>query len=195
MSHEQLWAPWRLGYIQGSNPPPPEPERPLRFLPDADPQCFLCRAAAPSSAETDRENLVVCRGPHSITLLNRYPYNNGHLLIAPLAHLPTLEQLSPEVNLEMLETIGRMTGLLERLVKAEGFNVGLNLGRVAGAGVPGHLHWHLVPRWSGDTNFMPILADVNVIPQSLGVRCRRLARVGGIGNLSRRRKPSPSGEG
>jgi len=139
-------------------------------LPDADPHCFLCRAAATpenSAAEVDRENLVVCRGPRTVTLLNRYPYCNGHLLIAPLAHLPTLDRLPAEVNLELIETMGQMTGLLERLVKAEGFNIGLNLGRVAGAGVPGHLHWHLVPRWSGDSNFMPILADVSVIPQSL----------------------------
>ncbi len=164
MSHEQLWAPWRLGYIQGTNPPPPEPEQSPRWLPGADPECFLCRAAA---SENDRENLVVARGPSTFTVLNRYPYNNGHLLIAPLAHLPTLEQLSSDVNLELIETISRMTGLLARLVKAEGFNIGLNLGRVAGAGVPGHLHWHVVPRWSGDTNFMPVLSDVNVIPQSL----------------------------
>jgi ATP adenylyltransferase len=100
-------------------------------------------------------------------LLNRYPYNNGHLLIAPREHQATLSELTPETHLETMQTIGRMVELLKRLIKADGFNVGLNLGRVAGAGVPGHLHWHLVPRWHGDTNFMPVVADLNVIPQSL----------------------------
>jgi ATP adenylyltransferase len=164
LSHEQLWAPWRLGYIQGTNPPPTDAERSIHWLEGADLGCFLCRAAADGE---DRENLVVARGEHSVVLLNRYPYNNGHLLIAPCGHQATLGELAPEIHLEMMQTIGRMVELLKRLIKADGFNIGLNLGRVAGAGVPGHLHWHLVPRWHGDTNFMPVVADLNVIPQSL----------------------------
>lgn len=153
-----------MGYIQGTNPPPTDAERSIHWLEGADLGCFLCRAAADGE---DRENLVVARGEHSVVLLNRYPYNNGHLLIAPCGHQATLGELAPEIHLEMMQTIGRMVELLKRLIKADGFNIGLNLGRVAGAGVPGHLHWHLVPRWHGDTNFMPVVADLNVIPQSL----------------------------
>jgi ATP adenylyltransferase len=151
-----------LGYIQGTEPKQPQTSPP--WLPGADPECFLCRAAADNQ---ERENLVVLRNPHCLVLLNRYPYNNGHLLVAPLEHRATLDQLSGEMHLEMMQCLTRMTGLLQRLIKADGFNIGLNLGRVAGAGVPGHLHWHLVPRWHGDTNFMPVVAGAHVIPQSL----------------------------
>lgn len=164
MSHDRLWAPWRLGYIQGTDPPAAA-EQEIAWLPGADPNCFLCRGAADRD---DRANLVVGRGEHTLVVLNRYPYNNGHLLVAPLAHLPGLGDLSGEVQREIMETLARYTDSLKRLMNAEGFNIGLNLGRVAGAGVPGHLHWHIVPRWSGDTNFMPVIADLRVIPQSLG---------------------------
>ncbi|HEX3997694.1 MAG TPA: HIT domain-containing protein [Pirellulales bacterium] len=164
MSHDQLWAPWRLGYIQGSNPPPADFQRPMQWLAGADQECFLCRSAADAD---DRANLVVARGSHSIVLLNRYPYNNGHLLVAPRAHQASLAEVSSETHLEMVQSIARMVDLLKEQIKADGFNIGLNLGRVAGAGVPGHLHWHIVPRWHGDTNFMPVVADLNVIPQSL----------------------------
>ena len=164
MSHEQVWAPWRLGYIQGTNPPPASVERPLQWLPGADLDCFLCRAVADSE---DRANLVVARGEHSIVLLNRYPYTNGHMLIAPREHQAGLADVAAETHLEIMQSVSRMVESLKRLIRADGFNVGLNLGRVAGAGVPGHLHWHIVPRWHGDTNFMPVVADVSVIPQSL----------------------------
>jgi ATP adenylyltransferase len=160
--HEQLWAPWRLAYITGGEAPQPERKPPL--LDGADPQCFICRAAADSA---DRENLVVRRGELTLTILNRYPYNNGHLLVAPSAHLGRLDQLSPAQHSECMAIITAWVNLLEQHLKAEGFNVGLNLGRVAGAGLPGHLHWHIVPRWNGDTNFMPSLAGIRVIPQSL----------------------------
>lgn len=162
MHHAQLWAPWRLGYIKDAGPKPAP--RPLPLLPGADEGCFLCRAVADAA---DRENLVVARGAHSFVILNRYPYNNGHLLVACREHLARLDQLPPDAQLEMLQTIECFVALLERTMNAEGFNIGINLGRVAGAGVPGHLHWHIVPRWSGDTNFMPALAGVDVIPQAL----------------------------
>jgi ATP adenylyltransferase len=100
-------------------------------------------------------------------VLNRYPYNNGHLLVAPARHVARLDELTADESLEVLQTINRMVALLEQTIRAEGFNIGLNLGRIAGAGLPGHVHWHIVPRWSGDTNFMPITAGVRVIPQSL----------------------------
>lgn len=162
--HEQLWAPWRLGYIRGEDRARQATPEPLRFLPGADPACFLCRGLADSA---DRDNLLVFRGEHTVVVLNRYPYNNGHLLVAPRLHKAQLDQLDEAETAEMQALIRRFVGLLQTLMNAEGFNIGLNLGRVAGAGLPGHLHWHVVPRWSGDTNFMPILAGLDVIPQSL----------------------------
>jgi ATP adenylyltransferase len=151
-----LWAPWRLSYIVTT-----KAEAEIRATPD----CFLCRFAA--DPRSDRENLVVARGKRTLTVLNRYPYCNGHLLVAPLAHKANLEDFDDEELLEGMQALQRMTILIRRLMSAEGFNIGVNLGKVAGAGLPGHLHWHLVPRWSGDTNFMPVLTDVNVIPQAL----------------------------
>ncbi len=165
MSHEQLWAPWRLEYIVGGK----EKEAaasdvPQDLPPGANPECFLCRAML---AGDDRPRLVVDRQKHSVVLLNRYPYNNGHLLIAPKRHVARLDELGPEVEWELSQTITRMVGVLERTMHPQGFNIGLNLGHAAGAGVPGHLHWHIVPRWIGDTNFMPSIAGVHTIPQSL----------------------------
>jgi ATP adenylyltransferase len=163
LSNDRLWAPWRLAYIKGLSQQPPARE-PLQFLSGADPHCFFCRDVVD---DQDRTNLVVHRGARTITLLNRYPYNNGHLLVAPREHLGRLDQLDDATQLESLTMLTRLVGLLEKLLNADGFNVGLNLGRVAGAGVPGHLHWHIVPRWNGDTNFMPVVGDSKVISQSL----------------------------
>jgi ATP adenylyltransferase len=100
-------------------------------------------------------------------LLNKYPYNNGHLLIGPLRHVGRLDELTSVELLEINETLRKMVAILEKLIKPDGFNIGVNLGRVAGAGLPGHIHWHIVPRWNGDTNFMPVLTDTKVIVQSL----------------------------
>ncbi|MEN0111919.1 MAG: HIT domain-containing protein, partial [Planctomycetota bacterium] len=115
----------------------------------------------------DRALLVVSRGEHTVTLLNRYPYANAHLLVCPRRHAATLATLSDAEHLEAGRELARWTATLERVVNASGFNVGLNLGAVAGAGVPGHLHWHVLPRWPGDHNFLPTTAGVRVIPQSL----------------------------
>jgi ATP adenylyltransferase len=168
VSLDRLWAPWRLAYVAGdrSQEAPPEP---LSWLPNADQGCFLCRAAAnyDAGALADRQMLVVARGTSVIIVLNRYPYNNGHLLVSPLRHVGDLNDLTREENGECMELLSRFTALYRELLNAEGFNIGLNQGHVAGAGVPGHLHWHLVPRWAGDNNFMPVLAGVRVIPQSL----------------------------
>jgi len=163
LDQERLWAPWRLRYIKREIEPDQEP-RELPFLPGGDADCFICRAVVD---DRDRENLVIGRGGHTVSILNRYPYNNGHLLVAPKRHLADLDDLDPQQRAECLEELNRLTVLLRKRVNAEGFNIGLNLGRVAGAGVPGHLHWHLVPRWFGDTNFMPTVAATKVIPQSL----------------------------
>ena len=107
------------------------------------------------------------RGELSLVVLNRFPYNNGHLLVAPREHKADLRDLSTEELLECNQMLQKMLSALEKTLHADGFNVGLNLGRVAGAGLPGHLHWHIVPRWNGDTNFMTVLGETKVIPQSL----------------------------
>ena len=162
--YEQIWAPWRMAYILGEDFEEDKDQTRLEFLPGADPQCFLCRSVAD---HRDRERHVVRRGQHCVALLNRYPYNNGHLLIAPRRHEARLDGLTAEEHLALSQEIAGMVQLLERVLEPEGFNVGLNLGRAAGAGLPGHLHWHIVPRWMGDTNFMPTLAAIKIIPQSL----------------------------
>ena len=170
MLHEQLWAPWRLAYIKEGSVENPQPEFAYQFLPEADPQCFICRAVAarrPDGTAADREHLVVGRTELSVVILNRFPYNNGHLLVAPLRHQGRLEAISASELADLQTTIADFVCRLEQLMNAQGFNIGLNLGHVAGAGLPGHLHWHVVPRWAGDTNFMGVVAGVEVIPQSL----------------------------
>ena len=163
VSNEQLWAPWRLQYIV-SEKNGASTRSDADLLPGAVVDCFLCQAAVPGE---DHQRFVVARGEHTVTLLNRYPYNNGHLLVAPKRHVARLDELGERAELELSRTVTRMVGLLDRVMQPQGFNVGLNLGQAAGAGHPGHLHWHIVPRWNGDTNFMPTLAGVNTIPQSL----------------------------
>jgi ATP adenylyltransferase len=162
---DRIWAPWRLAYVQGEAEGGVSSARALAFPPGADPECFLCQAAV--DAAHDRRRLVVARNRHCVTVLNRYPYNNGHVLVAPCCHRAGLEALAAEEHAAIAQEMTRLVGVLERLLKADGINIGLNLGRAAGAGLPGHLHWHIVPRWVGDTNFMPALAGIKVIPQSL----------------------------
>ena len=126
--------------------------------------CIFCLK---SSEQRDEDNLLLYRSEHCFVLMNLYPYNNGHLLVAPRAHKATLEELTPDELLDSVEAVRLCVRALGELMTPDGYNVGLNLGRAAGAGLPGHLHWHVVPRWNGDTNFMPVLADVRVIVQSL----------------------------
>lgn len=164
MEHKQIWAPWRLEYILDEHEAV-DLDPSVELLPGADRDCFLCQGVA--AGDDDRKRLVVARGQRTVTILNRYPYNNGHLLIAPQRHVARLDQLDDQLQLELGKVLVCMIGLLEKVLRPEGFNVGLNLGRVAGAGLPGHLHWHVVPRWTADTNFMPTVAGVRVIPQSL----------------------------
>jgi len=155
MSHERLWAPWRLAYVQSTDP---------ADVPKHD--CFLCHYRD-CETTADQENLVVLRGEHCLVVLNRFPYNNGHLLITPREHKADLRDLNDAELLESNHLLQKMVSVIEETMSPDGFNVGLNLGRVAGAGLPGHIHWHIVPRWNGDTNFMPVLGDTKVIPQSL----------------------------
>ena len=164
MSADPLWAPWRMEFIQGGGSDD-LPEKPSSgFLPEADQDCFICQGVADP---TDSRRHVIEVNDHCITLLNRFPYNNGHLLIAPKEHYGEFEDFSAEVEMEVLHTMRRMVATLRETLRPQGFNIGLNLGRAAGAGLPGHLHWHIVPRWSGDTNFMPALGSSKIIPQSL----------------------------
>ena len=143
--------------------------QPAAWRDGADRGCFLCRAAAQynDGPPADRQLLVAARGSQALVMLNRYPYNNGHLMVAPHRHVGQLGDLSNDEHLECMAWLSRLTRVLGDRLRADGFNIGLNLGRVAGAGLPGHLHWHIVPRWLGDTNFMSALADTRVIPQSL----------------------------
>ena len=143
-----LWAPWRMAYI----------DRPRTT------GCLLCDLARD---DDDRTNLILCRGPRAYVLMNRFPYNNGHLMIVPYRHCAELDQVSADDSLEIMQEVQRATRILHQAVGAEGFNVGLNLGKAAGAGIAEHLHMHVVPRWVGDTNFMPVLADTRVMPDYL----------------------------
>ena len=164
MTRDTLWAPWRLAYIKGETAKSP-PVEPVHWRPAADQRCFLCRAAAGLGEE--RALGVLERTEFSVVLINRFPYASGHLLVAPVDHLATLEDLSGPQLLDLQHCLARWCRLCRDSLQCQGFNVGLNLGKVAGAGVPGHLHWHLLPRWEGDVNFMPAVAGTQVIPQAL----------------------------
>ena len=166
-----LWAPWRMAYIKSEKKETPAP---VQVAPGGDPSCFICQAVA--DIEHDCERLVVGRGEKTLTLLNRYPYNNGHLLITPKRHLSRLDMLTSEERLELADEIAYWVARIETKMNAEGFNVGLNLGRVAGAGLPGHLHWHVVPRWNGDANFMTTVCSAKSIPQALEAAWETLKR-------------------
>ena len=152
-----MYAPWRIDYIR---------------QPKED-GCFLCAAIEGSS---DREHLLVHRGARCVIVLNRYPYNNGHLLIAPRRHVAGLGDLEPAEHQEILDLAARCVEALGDLMRPEGFNVGFNLGRAAGAGLEDHLHLHVVPRWAGDTNFMAVVADTRVIPEALDALWLDLSR-------------------
>jgi len=145
---KRLWAPWRMEYI----------------LKCRQAGCFLCDAF---QAENDSEHLIVKRRSACAVILNRYPYNNGHLMVAPYRHVDSVEGLQPEEQVDMMALASTACVRLREVMRAQGFNLGINQGAVAGAGLKDHIHLHIVPRWEGDTNFMPVLADVKVIPQPL----------------------------
>ncbi len=147
---DRLWAPWRNKYI-------------LSAISGSE-ECIFCRLPR---EKNDKKNYIVFRGKTAVVMMNIYPYNNGHLMIAPYRHIATLTKLTAEENLELMELLAQAEATLRKAMKAENFNLGMNLGRVAGAGFDGHLHFHIVPRWSGDTNFMPIISDTKVLSQSL----------------------------
>lgn len=145
---KQLWAPWRIEYILGPKP-------------DA---CVFC---LPEDRGEDEERLVLHRGTRAFVIMNRYPYNNGHLLVCPFRHVSELTDLEQEEAHEVMDLVQRCSGILKRHFNCEGINVGLNLGKAAGAGIGEHLHFHLVPRWNGDSSFIAVMDEVRTVPQHI----------------------------
>jgi len=150
--NKNLWAPWRMEYID-------------QLWADANAGCFLCYAR--DNPDKDRQTYTLVRGEKCLAVMNRFPYTSGHMLIAPYVHTGELSDLDDAAMLELMQITRDTQEVLARVLRAEGFNIGLNLARCAGAGLPGHLHVHVVPRWGGDTNFMPVIGDVRVIPESM----------------------------
>lgn len=155
---ERLWRPWRMAYIKGA---------------ERHETCFLCDAIA-ATPEKDEDNLIVARGPVAFVILNIYPYNTGHLMIAPNRHVGELDELTHEELDEVWLWTRRSIAAHREASQPHGFNIGINLGEVAGAGIPGHFHLHVVPRWGGDTNFMPVVGDTKVLPELLSETYSRL---------------------
>ncbi len=149
MANQRIWAPWRLRYVKDAN---------------KSSECVFC--SKPELGD-DREALIVHRGDRCFVILNLYPYTSGHLMVMPFEHVGRLQDIEPEVTAEMMDLAQQAMRRMDEVYSPEGFNVGLNQGRVAGAGVEGHIHLHVVPRWAGDNNYMPVLADTRVMPQSL----------------------------
>lgn len=152
---ERLWAPWRLEYITA----------------DKTEGCVFCVFPA---RQNDRENRILHRGEHAFVIMNAFPYSNGHLLIAPYRHTADLAELTDEENLDMMRLVRKSIRVLREAFRPDGINVGVNQGTAAGAGIADHVHMHIVPRWNGDTNFMPVFADVKVIPEALEVTYDKL---------------------
>ena len=147
---ERLWAPWRVEYVASEEPPPPG--------------CVFCNAAG---GDERGGNLVLRRGELTLTMMNRYPYNNGHMLVVPNRHVAGLDGLTADERADIMDSTSIAVRMLRQALNCDGCNVGMNLGSAAGAGIEAHLHQHVVPRWSGDTNFMTVVDDIRVIPQAL----------------------------
>lgn len=149
MDKKTLWAPWRIGYIKSVK---------------KSKGCLFCKC---SVSKNDSSNLVIFKSKHSLAMLNLYPYNNGHLMVSPRKHVKSLELLSQKETLDLINTLHRAKKRLQKILRPQGFNIGMNIGKISGAGIDQHLHIHIVPRWQGDTNFMPALCATKVISQSL----------------------------
>ncbi len=152
-----LWAPWRMEFIRAEKPK----------------GCIFCEFPAAPEGD-DRKNLLVHRSAQSFTCLNRYPYNSGHVMVIPRAHVADLGALSAEAHADLGDELRRAVAVVRAVYAPDGMNVGMNLGRAAGAGIADHLHWHVVPRWGGDNNFMPVLADQRVVVEALDEAWTRL---------------------
>jgi ATP adenylyltransferase len=155
---KELWAPWRIEYfkkVKGKG-------------------CFLCKSFASSR---DRDNLLLKRGETCVLLMNRYPYTGGHLMVAPIRHVATLEEMSQEEICEMMKLTQQAIRALKKVARPHGFNIGVNIGEAAGAGLKDHIHLHIVPRWTGDTNFVTVMADIRIVPQALQELWKELRKV------------------
>jgi ATP adenylyltransferase len=162
LESKNLWAPWRIDYVQGLN--------------DDEPcDCFICHYL--DRPDEDDKNMVLWRSEHGVVLLNRYPYNNGHLMIAPVRHISDIDDANEAELLELIKLVREAKKALTLVLKPHGFNIGINLGRCAGAGLPGHVHIHIVPRWDGDTSFMSVCSDTDVISQSMKELLDQLRKV------------------
>ncbi len=157
---EKLWSPWRSQYIDTIKEKNPGST------------CFLCDAN--NQDPFNMNNFLICMGEATFTIMNLYPYNNGHLMVVPKRHLSNFIELSPEENSEIMKELQKAQSALTEVLNPEGFNIGANLGKVSGAGVDDHIHFHIVPRWNGDTNFMPVLGEVKIISQDLLITKEKL---------------------
>lgn len=155
---KNIWAPWRIEYIRQTKPQ----------------GCILCDKP---KEKKDSSNGILFRGKYNYIMMNNYPYNPGHLMVVPYLHTADLTELDGKVKLEMFEIITRSVEALKTTLKPAGFNIGMNMGRVAGAGIDDHLHAHVVPRWNGDNNFMPVIADLRVIPQAVADTYNQLKKM------------------
>ena len=149
---QPIWAPWRMEYVLEDK----------KKVPIED--CVFCVG---KNMDRDQERQILYRGRYGFIVMNRYPYSNGHLLIIPYRHVCDLSELTQEEGAELFQLLTLAKEVLLERLSPQGFNLGMNLGSAAGAGIPGHLHWHIVPRWQGDTNFMPVVGELRVIPQHL----------------------------
>lgn len=160
----RMWSPWRSQHLSAPDDPPDDPH-------PGDAQTLFARLAEDGN---DEENLILWRGQTVFVIMNLYPYNNGHLMIVPYRPVTAYEALTPDEQIELARTIERCIRWLKEAFHPDGFNVGMNIGKAAGAGIPDHLHLHVVPRWESDTNFMPAIGDVKVIPEALADTYARL---------------------
>ncbi len=152
---EILWAPWRMEYILG----------------EKESGCIFCTRI---NQDSDKENLILLRGKNNFVIMNKYPYNNGHLMVVPNRHSSEFDSLSDPEKLEMINLVSKSMNVLKKTVNPDGFNVGMNIGKIAGAGIDDHLHFHIVPRWAADTNFMPVVGQTKIISEDLGETWERL---------------------
>jgi len=153
---EQLWAPWRMGYILSDK---------------KENGCVFCNAY---NSNDDEDKLVIYRDKYAFVIMNLYPYNTGHIMVVPNRHIDSPTVLKPEEELNIFNLVNKSIDVLKKAVAPEGFNVGMNLGRIAGAGIDDHIHIHIVPRWNGDTNFMPVVSDTKVISESISETYKKL---------------------
>jgi ATP adenylyltransferase len=153
---KRLFTPWRMKYLNSNK---------------VDEGCVFCSAL---EAQDDRSNLIIYRGGKSFVILNRYPYTTGHLMVIPYQHKEVLSDLDPETRAEMMELVNKASQVIKAVYKPAGFNIGINMGSAAGAGIAAHIHIHVVPRWLGDTNFIPVTGDTRLIPEELDVTFKRI---------------------